>query len=158
MSLDTKPDARGFLSGPSNLVLRVPDLCDLEDIAPLQEAYEKEEVIPKGSSFNSAASRLNVVNIISRKHMLAAEICGRLVGKINISAAGFSRYLIGGVYVHPEYRCLGIARRMATEFVSSLVREGKGVTLFVKKHNVAAKKLYDGLGFKATDDYRITYY
>jgi ribosomal protein S18 acetylase RimI-like enzyme len=158
MSLDRQPDPKGFLSGPSNLVLRVPRMTDLDEIAPLQAAYEQEEVVPKGSTFSPAASRMNIANIVSRAQVLTAEICGRLVGKINISAVSFTRYQVGGVYVHPDFRGMGIARRMATEFIASLINEGRGVTLFVKKDNLAARRLYTSLGFSVSDDYRITYY
>jgi ribosomal protein S18 acetylase RimI-like enzyme len=158
MSLDSLPKKEGFLSGPSNLVLRAPGLTDLDALAPLQAAYEHEEVFHKGSVFSPAASRVNLANIISRGQMLAAEISGRIVGKININAVSFTRCQVGGVYVHPDFRSLGIARRMAAEFISSLVNEGRGVTLFVKKSNVPARRLYLGLGFTVTGDYRITYY
>jgi predicted GNAT family acetyltransferase len=47
---------------------------------------------------------------------------------------------------------------MATEFTASLISEGRGVTLFVKKNNLAARRLYTGMGFSVKDDYRITYY
>jgi hypothetical protein len=53
---------------------------------------------------------------------------------------------------------MGIARCMAEEFIASLINEGMGVTLFVKKNNVAARRLYLGLGFSVSGDYRITYY
>ncbi len=158
MSLDNVPAQNSFSAGPSNLVLRAPQLTDLDALAPLQAAYEQEEVLPKGSAFSPAASRVNLANIIARRQILIAEICGRLVGKININAVSFTRYQIGGVFVHPDFRGLGIARRMAAEFVSVLINEGKGVTLFVKKSNAAARRLYTGLGFSATGDYRITYY
>jgi RimJ/RimL family protein N-acetyltransferase len=158
MSLDRQPDPKGFLSGPSNLVLRVPRMTDLDAIAPLQAAYEQEEVLPKGSTFSPASSRVNIANIVSRTQVLIAEICGRIVGKINISAVSYTRYQVGGVYVHPDFRGLGIARRMATEFTASLINEGRGVTLFVKKTNLAARRLYTSLGFSVGDDYRITYY
>ena len=158
MSLDRQPDPKGFLSGPSNLVLRVPRMTDLDAIAPLQAAYEQEEVLPKGSTFSPASSRVNIANIVSRTQVLIAEICGRIVGKINISAVSYTRYQVGGVYVHPDFRGLGIARRMATEFTASLINEGRGVTLFVKKNNLAARRLYTSLGFSVGDDYRITYY
>jgi ribosomal protein S18 acetylase RimI-like enzyme len=47
---------------------------------------------------------------------------------------------------------------MAAEFVASLIKDGRGVTLFVKKNNIPAKKLYRALGFAVMGDYRITYY
>jgi predicted GNAT family acetyltransferase len=127
-------------------------------MAALQAAYEQEEVVPRGSTFSPAASRVNIANIIVNGQTLAAELDGRLVGKINISAVSFTRYQVGGVYVHPDFRGLGIARRMATEFIGPLVAQGRGVTLFVKKSNLAARRLYSGLGFSVRGDYRISYY
>ena len=158
MSLDRQPSLSGGFSVPLNLALHVPQMTDIDEVAALQAAYEQEEVIPSGSVFNPAASRINAANLISGKQILTAQINGRLVGKINVSAVSFTRYLIGGVYVHPDYRGMGIARRMTAEFTGSLISQGRGVTLFVKKSNIAAKKLYAGLGFTVRCDYRITYY
>ncbi|MDR0465257.1 MAG: GNAT family N-acetyltransferase [Treponema sp.] len=158
MSLDKPPEKKGFSSGPPNLILRVPAMIDLDAIAPLQAAYEKEEVLPKGSVFSPAASRINTAQIIANGKVLAAQLNGRFIGKINVSAVSFTRYQVGGVYVHPHFRGQGVARRMAFEFISSLIGEGRGVTLFVKKTNTAARSLYSGLGFSVRGDYRITYY
>jgi predicted GNAT family acetyltransferase len=133
-------------------------LADLDAVAALQAAYEQEEVLPKGSVFSPLSSRTNTANIISKSHILAAELGGRLVGKININAVSFTRYQVGGVYVHPSFRRLGIASRMATEFIGSLILQGRGVTLFVRKTNLAARRLYAGLGFSVRGDYRISYY
>jgi len=156
MCIDNPPIKKNNLA--TNVVLRVPKLTDLNTLAPLQAAYEQEEVLHKGSAFSAAASRVNLANIIKTGRILAAEFNGRLIGKINVNAVSFTRYQVGGVYVHPDFRGLGIARRMASEFISSLAAEGKGVTLFVKKTNLPARRLYLSLGFTVRGDYRITYY
>jgi predicted GNAT family acetyltransferase len=96
--------------------------------------------------------------MIAKGQILAAELNGKLVGKINVSSVSFTRYLVGGVYVHPGFRGMGIAGLMTQEFIASLISQGKGVTLFVKKNNIPAQKIYTGIGFKVTGDYRITYY
>jgi hypothetical protein len=158
MTLDNLPLIKDKAPSQMNLVLRIPQLVDLDGIAPLQAAYEQEEVLPKGSVFSPAASRINIANIIKKRQILAAELNGKLIGKINVSSVSFTRFLIGGVYVHPDFRGMGIARRMAAEFTSSLISQGKGITLFVKKSNLAARRLYTGLGFSVRKDYRITYY
>jgi ribosomal protein S18 acetylase RimI-like enzyme len=158
MYSDTLPGEINYSSGPAELILRVPQMIDLDTMAVLQAAYEQEEVIPNGSVFSPAASRINITNIISSGQVLAAELNGRLVGKINISAVSFTRYQVGGVFVHKDYRGLGIARRMAAVFISSLIKQGKGITLFVKKTNYAARKLYLNLGFSIRGDYRINYF
>jgi len=158
MSLDTLPPTKGLLAGPENLKLRVPQMVDLDALAPLQAGYEQEEVLPKGSAFNPAASRVNITNIIANGLILAAELNGRLVGKINVNAVSFTRYQVGGVYVSPDFRGMGIASFMTTEFITSLANKGKGITLFVKKNNIPARRLYNSIGFNIKGDYRITYY
>ncbi|MCL1959947.1 MAG: GNAT family N-acetyltransferase [Spirochaetes bacterium] len=158
MSLDTMPSKEGCFKGPKNLRLRVPQMIDLDALAPLQAGYEKEEVLPRGSTFSPAASRVNIANIIAKGQILAAELDGKMVGKINVNAVSFTRYQVGGVYVSPDFRGMGIAGRMATEFIASLVSEGMGITLFVKKNNIFARRLYDSIGFKLKGDYRIAYY
>ncbi|MCL2175310.1 MAG: GNAT family N-acetyltransferase [Treponema sp.] len=142
------------------LTLRAPGMTDLDALAPLQAAYEQEEVMHKNSIFSPAASRINLANIISEGRILAAELNGKLVGKINVSGISFSKYTIGGVFVHPDYRGQGIARVMTSHFLSSLLgtNECMGAALFVKKSNIPAQKLYLGLGFKVLCDYRITYF
>jgi predicted GNAT family acetyltransferase len=158
MSLDTLPSKKSFLKGPKNLVLRVPQMIDLDALAPLQAGYEKEEVLPRGSTFNPALSRVNIANIIANGQILAAELDGKFVGKINVNAVSFTRYQVGGVYVSPDFRGMGIASRMTTEFITSLANKGMGITLFVKKNNIPARRLYDSIGFKLKGDYRIAYY
>jgi len=140
------------------LVIRAPVMSDLNDLSVLQAGYEKEEVIPKGSVFNPAASRVNAEAIIAGGMVLAAELDGRIIGKINTNAVSFTRYQVGGVYVHPDFRGKGIASRMTYEFTASLLSGKRGVTLFVKKTNAAARRLYLNLGFTVKSDYRITYY
>jgi predicted GNAT family acetyltransferase len=47
---------------------------------------------------------------------------------------------------------------MTAAFVGELHEQGMGLTLFVKKNNPAAQKIYRQVGFKAVGDYRISYY
>ena len=158
MSLDSAPRPEAFMAGPARLILRAPAAGDEEFLFNLQSAYEQEEVLPGNASFNPAVSRLNLEHILSRERMLVAELDGRVVGKINTSAESFTRYQVGGVYVHPGCRGLGIAVRMTAVFVRNLLAEGKGITLFVKKRNTAAQAVYRKAGFSALAGYRITYY
>ena len=142
----------------SGLILRKPTFIDIDSLALLQAGYEKEEVLPKGAAFYPAVSRLNTEKLIKDGRVLAAELAGRLVGKINVSVESYSRFLVGGVYVHTDFRGLGIARRMTAAFTDSLLAQGKGVSLFVKKENKAAISVYRKLGFEFLSDYRISYF
>jgi predicted GNAT family acetyltransferase len=158
MRLDQPPQRESLSRGPPELILRRPEMADAEGLYPLQAAYEREEVLPKGAAFVPAACRLSLEQAISRKSMLAALLDGRVVGKIHISAESFSRFQIGGVYVHPGYRGRGVATRMTAVFTQELLVRGKGVSLFVKKRNTSAQQVYRRIGFNPLADYRICYY
>ena len=54
---------------------------------------------------------------------------------------------IWGVYVSPEQRGKGIARRLMTHALKELPPYIKRVTLGVEENNKAAKKLYEAFGF-----------
>ena len=158
MSLDDAPRPESLKSGPAGLVLRSPLPEDMEPLFALQAAYEQEEVLPENAVFNAAACRLNLQHIVSREYILVAELNDQLIGKINTSAESFTRYQIGGVYVRPDCRSRGIGLKMTASFVQNLLTQGKGLTLFVKKRNAAAGKVYRKVGFNVLEDYRISYY
>ena len=158
MSLDALPGPEAFMAGPAELTLRPPEPRDTESLFTLQSAYEQEEVLPGNMVFNPASCRFNLKHILASERVLVAELNGRIVGKINTSAKSFSRYQIGGVYVRPDCRGMGIAAKMTAFFVRDLLALGKGVTLFVKKRNNAALKVYLKTGFVVLEDYRISYY
>lgn len=157
MCIDRPPS--GFsAAGPAGLVIRKPQYTDMDALAALQGAYEREEVLPAASDFNAAVSRLNTEKIFSQEQVMIAELGGRLIGKINTNAVTFTRYQVGGVYVDPGFRGLGIARRMAGEFIAGLIAQGRGISLFVKKSNAPARRVYQRIGFAIQGDYRITYF
>jgi len=142
----------------ASLILRPPLSKDEDALFVLQSAYEREEVLPANAVFNPAATRLNIQNILEREQVLVAELDGQVVGKINTSAKSFTRCQIGGVYVRPDCRNLGIGSKMTAVFAEGLLAQGKGLSLFVKKRNAAACRVYRKIGFSVTADYRITYY
>ena len=158
MSLEDRPKNKTVNKAPKGLILRPPKIEDKESLFALQSAYEQEEVLPKKSVFNPAASRLNLQHILSTERILVAELDGRIVGKINTNAESFNRTQIGGVYVHPDFRRLGIGAAMSMIFINDLLKYGKAITLFVKKNNIAACKVYRNIGFNFLADYRISYY
>jgi ribosomal protein S18 acetylase RimI-like enzyme len=158
MELAKEPPAAYFSAGPGDLEIRKPEAGDIEDVFQLQAAYEKEEVLPEGSELNLPGCRRSAEYIVTRNHSFIAVLDGKSVGKINSNAASYNYRQAGGVYVLPEYRGRGIAQRLGAVFVRSVLADGKKVTLFVKKKNTTAKKLYAKLGFAVIGDYRINYY
>jgi len=157
MCIDKQP--LDFCSaGPAGLITRKPTLDDMDSLVALHAAYEEEEVMSGGRELNPAVSRLRMEQIFAKEQMLVAEFNGNLIGKINTNAVTFTRSQVGGVYVQPAYRGQGIARRMAGEFIANLVAQGRGISLFVKKSNIAARRVYQNIGFEILDSYRINYY
>jgi GNAT superfamily N-acetyltransferase len=158
MALDRGPSPETLRAGPPGLSIRRPELWELDTIYPLQAAYEIEEVLPRGAIFNAAACRVNLKHILKEEIVLVAELQGQIIAKAHTSAASFTRFQIGGVFVHPDSRGLGIARRICAELARTLINSGRGLSLFVKKRNRSARIVYHAVGFKPIADYRITYY
>jgi predicted GNAT family acetyltransferase len=158
MMMKGLPNPQALGAGPAGLQLRRPRASDMDALYLLQADYEREEVLPRGAVFNPASCRMTLEYLVAREHILAAELDGRLVGKINTSALAFSQYQIGGVYVHPDYRSRGVARSMTAALTDFLSGEGRGFTLFVKKRNLRAREVYRQTGFIFAGDYRINYY
>jgi predicted GNAT family acetyltransferase len=158
MTLDWRPAAETLRTGPPGLTIRTPEFREIENILPLQAAYEQEEVLPQGSSFNMAACRLNLEHIFKDHRILVAELDRQIVAKANTSALSFTHAQIGGVFVRPEYRGRGIARRLCAELAWTLKNSGWNLSLFVKKRNRSAQKAYHAVGFRPIADYRISYY
>jgi ribosomal protein S18 acetylase RimI-like enzyme len=158
MALDGALNPQALETGPEGLVLKRPGPRDRDALFPLQAAYEREEVLPRGAVFNPALCLFTLERILRREEILIAEMESRIVGKINTNAASFTRRQIGGVYVLPQYRGRGIAVRMGAALSLDLISQGMGLTLFVKKQNPAARAVYRRIGFRAVADYRICYY
>lgn len=146
------------VKSPPGLIIRRARESDTGKLFPLQAGYEKEEVLPKGSEFNPALCRKILESLIADNLVLTAELEGKLAGKININAQSYNRLQIGGVYVLPEYRSRGIARAMTAALIREFSSQKNRFTLFVKKTNTPACKVYDSLGFEKIADYRISYF
>jgi GNAT superfamily N-acetyltransferase len=140
------------------LVIRRAQPADAGALFPLQAAYEMEEVIPAGAEFNPAVCRRSLEILVANNMTLKAELEGVTVGKININARSYKRFQIGGVYVLPEYRNLGIARSLTAALIRETAPYKNYFSLFVKKANTPARRVYNSLGFTKSADYRITYF
>jgi ribosomal protein S18 acetylase RimI-like enzyme len=140
------------------LSLRRAEVADLEGLLPLQEAYEREEVLTPIHSFSASACRASLGRTLERQLVYVAEEGGVLVGKACTNARGFGSDQIGGVYTLPERRGRGVARSLVSALLYELDATGRGSSLFVKPTNASARALYLGLGFEDIDDYRADYF
>jgi predicted GNAT family acetyltransferase len=131
------------------------DLCAL---LPLQEAYEREEVLTSMHEFNPAACKASLARALERQLVFAAEEAGVIIGKAGTNARGFAVDQIGGVYTLPARRGRGIANALMAALLSEISFQGRSPALFVKLTNGAARALYRGLGFEDIGDYRADYF
>ncbi len=130
----------------------------VDQIYPLQEAYEKEEVVPPGYLFNPRACRNGLERMLQDQVVFTAWIDGFPVAKANTNAFAYRQSQIGGVFVRPEFRGRGIAKLLVRELVYVLINQGWQVRLFVKKTNLPAIAVYRTLGFTVQNEYGIFYY
>jgi GNAT superfamily N-acetyltransferase len=158
LSFDAPPVSPPETGPPRGLVIRRPEAADIDGLFPLQHDYERQEVLPRGAVFNPAACRRSLELLVGEGTMLIAELEGRIAGKININAQSFTRLQIGGVYVLPGLRNLGIARAMTAALIRKYCPLKQNFSLFVKKTNAPARRVYHSTGFTKIADYRINYY
>ena len=130
---------------------------DLNRLMPLRKAYEIEEVLLNPENFIESACRRRFAATISEQAVFFAEKTGSPIAKSCINASGIDWLQIGGVYTLPEYRSRGISAMLMVALAEYAVSVRKNLTLFVKKDNIAAAKLYFNCGFIKNDNFRISY-
>jgi ribosomal protein S18 acetylase RimI-like enzyme len=99
----------------------------------------------------------------------AIERCNTHGGRLLVMEEAESKKIIGSswmtwdgrrIYIHhfgilPEYQGMGLGTRLAEESLEWIRQKGQQVKLEVHKENIAAKRLYEKLGFFAFRDYDI---
>jgi hypothetical protein len=149
----------------SNSNVEIPELSyrtagpgDIELIMPLQEAYEREEVVIRPEYYDREQSLSELKLSLTKNIILIAEHRGRIVAKAGTNARGLSYDQIGGVFTLPEMRGKSIARVLMKGLLTRIFKNNKGACLFVKKTNRPARQLYRALGFRIAEDYQIRYF
>lgn len=75
---------------------------------------------------------------------------GRLVGVARPAVRLPRVWVIAGVYVEPGARRRGLARGLVGSIVAAAARAGAATGLYVREDRPEARRLYEGLGFRAT--------
>jgi len=159
MSLDAADFAAVAGSGPSpDTTGRNAGTDDLEALMPLARAYEMEEVATDMHPFDEAVCRANQARSLARYRVRILETGGRIVARAQTNAVGYMREQLGGIIVLRELRGLGYGKLVVTELARSILAEGKGLSLFVKKGNVPARELYESMGFRFSGDFSVDYF
>lgn len=150
--LKTKPE---FIDHDIRINRAVP--ADLDMLMPLRKAYELEEVLLNKSHFNEQACRSRFRKTIAERQVFYASFKNSPAATCCINTEGINWYQIGGVYTQPNLRSRGISAALMARTASEAAVDGKNLTLFVKKNNKPALKLYKNCGFSNTGEFRITY-
>lgn len=143
---------------PGGLEIAPARLDEVDAILPLQEGYEKEEVIPPGDVFDRAACKANLARAIEKQKVYLVRAQGRPVAKAGTNARAFACDQLGGVYTAPEWRNKGLATALVAKLSRELAADGRKVVLFVKTGNMPAKKAYEKVGFTPESAFAITYF
>ncbi len=143
---------------PDGMVIRKASVRDAEALYPIQREYEIEEVVLRPESFDPASCMSHLKLSLRQQLVYAVEYDGRMVGKAQTNARGFTWDQIGGVYTERSLRGRGIAGAVMYRLLRDIERDGRHSTLFVKRQNVPALRMYRRLGYSITDEFTIAYY
>jgi predicted GNAT family acetyltransferase len=83
-----------------------------------------------------------------------ARDSGRIVFQVHVGAENAHVVQLGGVMVPPEARNLGWATRGMGAIVDRLLEWRPAVGLFCYEHNLAARRVYERVGFRSLFHYR----
>ncbi|MDR2588097.1 MAG: GNAT family N-acetyltransferase [Spirochaetales bacterium] len=142
----------------AGLKVRRATAADLETLLPLQEAYEKEEILVRPDYFNPGKTRAELKVNLKNQLVYLADYSGKVIAKAGTNAQGFTYDQIGGVFTIPGFRGRKFARTLMHRLLGNIFENGKRACLFVKKSNLPAQRLYINLGFRIAESYRISYF
>lgn len=137
------------------LHIRRAQLKDMREIFPLHMHYKREEVLPVGNSPKHKATVRTLHAHLRTRVIFHASIGGHIVAKAQTNAHGFHCHQIGGVYTVPAYRNRGIATALVATLAYNRLDIGKTPVLFVKVRNMAARRVYEKIGFTLHGLYRV---
>ncbi len=139
---------------PDPLVRRTTP-ADLEVLYPACVAMYTEEVgVSPEAGGGATLYRARVAQLISKKWSFARIEHGDVVFKAEVAAATPHACQVQGVWVAPERRGEGLATAgMAAVVQMALADVAPVVSLYVNEHNLAARRVYDAVGFSQTAEF-----
>ncbi len=131
---------------------------DIQSLLPLQLAYEAEEVVIPGKSVNPSFTLSQLRRSLSSQRVLHLMYGDRVVAKAQTNARGMGVEQIGGVYTLPEYRNRGLGSMLVEKISRDICGDGKVASLFVKRENQPAMRVYEKCGFEPGSRFLIGYF
>ncbi|MCP4750526.1 MAG: GNAT family N-acetyltransferase [Proteobacteria bacterium] len=140
-----------------DLNIRTGRECDAEIIAEYNIAMAEET---EGKSLIPTRIRSGVQNLIKSPDLgfyLVAEKQDNVVASLMITTEWSDWrnglfWWVQSVYVHPEYRCQGVYRKLYSHVKTLAYEKGNvcGIRLYVERDNQIAQKTYRSQGMKET--------
>jgi len=133
-------------------LVRVSRPHEVDTLYPACVAMYTEEVGVSPEDHGGAALyRARVAQLVSRGWSFARIEDGRVLFKAEIAASSPHACQVQGVYVAPDRRGEGLGvRGMAAVVDLALQHVAPVVSLYVNAHNVAARRVYEKVGFRQT--------
>ncbi|MBN2324199.1 MAG: GNAT family N-acetyltransferase [Spirochaetes bacterium] len=125
----------------------VPGKREAALLAPLQRAYETEEMRIDPSFLDTAKIQAALARRIGRGEITALYENRKPVAIAGVNAKYRDICQIGSIYVRLEKRGMGYGRELVSAHVSRLLWKYKKIVLFVDTKNQVACNLYKKLGF-----------
>lgn len=158
MSQSDPPPEPALPRLPRGMIIRQVGEKAARHLFDIQKKYEIEEVLLPGNTFSPNATLEHLRQTLREQIVLVAELDGVPVGKVNTNARGMFYDQVGGMFTERALRSRGVGTALMLRLLQRIAADRKSATLFVKKDNVAALRLYRGIGFSVEDEFRITYY
>ena len=150
----------GHLGQSADGILSIREMKtkDIAGVFPLQEGYEKEEVLLNPENFNRTASLMLLQKRLKQYPHYIGRHDGEIVTMARINAMSWNLYQIGGVYTLPAFRSRGFGGEIMRYTMDEIHSKGRSALLFVKKTNSPAISLYRKLKFSKISDFSIAYF
>jgi predicted GNAT family acetyltransferase len=137
--------------------LRPGTMADLEKVVAVNSAMALEEGGTNPLKSDPSGFRHRTARRIEQNRVWVLVEDNRLIFKADVVSQTPEVTYLEGVYVHPEERRKGHARRCVTKLSSLLLADTKSICLTVNDCNKNAVGLYDQVGFKFHSDYETIY-
>jgi len=93
-------------------------------------------------------TRERALELLSRQRFYGVYLEGRLVAVAGTYLRLPEVWVIGSVYVHPDYRRRGLGSSVVSAVTRDAVQSGAHALLHVEESNTPARRLYESLGYR----------
>lgn len=133
--------------------LRLATIDDLHLIAPVHAALAEAESGINPLETDREGFLQRCARRISKNRVWVMVKNDRLIFKADIQAETPELIYLEGIYVSPEERRSGLARRCLTQLCKSLLTRTRSICLLANEENEAAQVFYRMCGFKRISNY-----